>query len=89
MSPVFFTLPVMANAFVPGLVSVPVEQYHSTPFIIISGTFAYVSTLLSTVGFPKSPASTVRGGFTRGMPLSPSIEAVRALPSPQTKAPAP
>ena len=56
---------------------------------IILGTLAKVSTLLSTVGLPNKPCSTVLGGLTLGIPLLPSIEAVSAEPSPQTKAPAP
>ncbi len=89
MRPVFLTLPVRANALVPGLDGVPMPAYHAAPFLMIIGTFAYVSTLLSTVGLPQRPCSTVRGGLTRGMPRLPSIEAVSAEPSPQTNAPAP
>ena len=81
--------PVSAKAFVPGLFSGPSVLYHATPLLMMSGTFANVSTLLSTVGLSKRPCSTVRGGLTRGMPRLPSMEAVSALPSPQTKAPAP
>ena len=89
INPVFSMFPVIAKAFVPGLFSVPIVLYHSAPLAIIGGTLAKVSTLLSTVGLPKSPCSTVLGGFPLGIPLFPSIEAVRALPSPHTKAPAP
>ena len=89
MRPVFTTLPVRAKALVPGLVLVPMEWYRSTPLRTISGTLAKVSTLLSTVGSAQRPCSMVRGGLTRGMPRLPSMEAVRALPSPHTKAPAP
>ena len=89
MRPVFTTLPVRAKALVPGLFSVPMWRYQSTPLRMIRGTLAKVSTLLSTVGLPHRPCSMVRGGFTRGMPRLPSMEEVRALPSPQTKAPAP
>ena len=89
ISPVFSIFPVSAKAFVPGLFSGPSSLYHATPLLMISGTLAKVSTLLSTVGLSKRPCSTVRGGLTRGMPRLPSMEAVRALPSPQTNAPAP
>ena len=89
MRPVFTTLPVSAKALVPGLVLVPMERYQSTPLRMIRGTLAKVSTLFSTVGSAQRPCSMVRGGLTRGMPRLPSMEAVRALPSPQTKAPAP
>ena len=89
MRPVFTTLPVSAKALVPGLVLVPMERYQSTPLRMMRGTLAKVSTLFSTVGSAQRPCSMVRGGLTRGMPRLPSMEAVRALPSPQTKAPAP
>ncbi|MPN39609.1 hypothetical protein SDC9_187137 [bioreactor metagenome] len=89
MSPVLTMLPVSAKAFVPGLFSGPMDLYQSAPRVMISGTLAKVSTLLSTVGLSNRPCSTVRGGFTRGMPRLPSMEAVSALPSPQTNAPAP
>ena len=89
ISPVCFTLPVSANAFVPGLFSGPMLLNQSAPSIMIIGTLANVSTLFNTVGFPNNPCSTVLGGFTLGIPLFPSMDAVRALPSPQTNAPAP
>ena len=85
MRPVFTTLPVSAKALVPGLVLVPMERYQSTPLRMMRGTLAKVSTLFSTVGSAQRPCSMVRGG----LPRLPSMEAVRALPSPQTKAPAP
>jgi hypothetical protein len=36
---------------------------------MISGTLHSVSTLLTTVGLPNSPASNGNGGFERGSPL--------------------
>ena len=87
--PVFVIFPVRAKAFVPGLLAVPIERYQSAPFPIIWETVAKVSTLLRTVGESKRPCSVVRGGLTRGKPLLPSMLAVRAEPSPHTKAPAP
>ena len=87
--PVLTTLPVRAKAFVPWLRSVPMERYQAEPRRMMRGTLEKVSTLLSTVGRAHRPCSTVRGGLTRGMPRLPSMEAVRAEPSPQTKAPAP
>ena len=86
---VFSMAPVRENVFVPGLPSVPMVRNQSAPSRMIFGTLAYVSTLFSTVGFSHRPFSTVRGGFTRGIPLFPSMDAVRADPSPHTKAPAP
>ena len=87
--PVFSMEPVREKVLVPGLPAVPMERYHSAPSRTMRGTLAKVSTLLRTVGFSHKPFSTVRGGLTRGMPRLPSMEAVRAEPSPQTKAPAP
>ena len=87
--PVFEMLPVRAKAFVPGEFSGPMLLNHFAPLLMITGTLASVSTLLRTVGSLKRPCSTVLGGLTLGIPLLPSIEAVRAEPSPQTNAPAP
>ena len=55
----------------------------------IHGTSARVSTLLITVGLPHNPCFTGKGGRSRGMPRFPSIEAINAVSSPHTKAPAP
>ena len=89
INPVLFTFPVRANAFVPWLFSGPNPWYHFAPFKMIGGTLQNVSTLFKTVGLSNNPCSTVRGGLTRGMPRFPSIDVVKALPSPHTKAPAP
>ena len=87
--PVLTTLPVRAKAFVPELPSVPTDLNQSAPFLMMSGTLANVSTLFRQVGLPYRPLSTERGGFVRGMPRLPSMDAVMAEPSPQTNAPAP
>ena len=50
---------------------------------------AKVSTLLISVGQPHRPLSAGNGGRGRGVPRLPSIEAISAVSSPQTKAPAP
>ena len=50
---------------------------------------ARVSTLLSTVGCPNRPFTAGKGGRGRGSPQLPSMEAIRAVSSPQTKAPPP
>src|SRR3972149_1464243 len=52
----------------------------------MGGILANVSTLLMLVGFPQSPATAGKGGRVRGIPRRPSIEAIRAVSSPQTKA---
>ncbi|MBA7678163.1 hypothetical protein ES703_86435 [subsurface metagenome] len=88
-SPVLTILPARAKTAVPGLSFVPVTVNHSTPFLIIGGMKASVLTLLTTVGFPKSPSVVMRGGRGRGVPGLPSMEAAMAVASPQTKAPDP
>jgi hypothetical protein len=50
---------------------------------------AYVSTLLSSVGLRHRPSFAGNGGRGRGSPRLPSRDAMRAVSSPQTKAPAP
>ena len=50
---------------------------------------AKVSTLLISVGQPHRPLSAGNGGRGRGWPRRPSIEAMSAVSSPQTNAPAP
>ena len=55
-------LPPSANTFVPGLFSVPMLRNHAGPLRKICGIFAYVSTLLRTVGFWKRPLSAGNGG---------------------------
>ena len=87
--PVLLTSPVNAKVFVPFDFSVPIELNQSAPFRIIGATLARVSTLLIKVGLPNKPLLAGNGGFGLGIPLSPSIEAIRAVSSPQTNAPAP
>ena len=89
MRPELLTLPVSANTFVPLLSAVPILLNHSAPRLMMTGMFASVSTLLMTVGRPQRPLTAGNGGRGRGMPRLPSMEASRAVSSPQTKAPAP
>jgi hypothetical protein len=89
MSPVFLILPVRAMTLVPLLFSeadrsIPLRTVHDD-----GGILAKVSTLLITVGLPHKPLLAGKGGLGRGMPRSPSMEAIKAVSSPQTKAPAP
>ena len=53
--PVFLILPASENAFVPALPSVPMDLNHFEPLLIMTGTFAKVSTLLSEVGAANRP----------------------------------
>ncbi len=73
----------------PLLDSVPMPANQPLPRMMIGGTFAQVSTLLMQVGWPHNPASDGYGGRGRGSPALPSMEAIRAVSSPQTKAPCP
>ena len=88
-SPERLIFPARANTFVPLLFSVPYLAYSSEPCNKIQGMLASVSTLLILVGFCHSPDSAGNGGRFLGIPLSPSTEAINAVSSPQTKAPAP
>ena len=54
-----------------------------------AATLAKVSTLLISVGQPHKPLSAGNGGRGRGVPRLPSTEAISAVSSPQTNAPAP
>ncbi len=67
----------------------PIDSNHSGPFNIIGGILTYVSTLLRSVGFENTPFIAGKGGRGLGSPLFPSIEAIRAVSSPHTNAPAP
>ena len=82
-------LPTSEKTFVPLLPSVPTEANAFAPFAMMYGTFAQVSTLLSVVGLPWRPTSTVWTYFARGSPSLPSSEAISAVDSPQTNAPPP
>src|SRR4030043_632144 len=87
--PVLEILPTSENILVPLLFLVPVLLNQSEPLLIIRGTFAQVSTLLRLVGFPQSPCSEVCTYLARGSPTLPSSEAIKAVDSPQIKAPPP
>ena len=89
MSPVRRTLPTRAKVLVPFEASVPWDAYHSAPPPMMAGSVASVSTLSMIVGRPHRPETAGYGGRVRGMPRRPSMLAIRAVSSPQTKAPAP
>ena len=88
-SPGRFTLPTKAKVLVPLLCSGAVLGEPVGPVFRIIAAQARVSTLLMTVGLPHRPETAGNGGRGRGVPRLPSIEAIRAVSSPQTKAPAP
>jgi hypothetical protein len=59
------------------------------PLLIMVGHTATVSTLVTVVGQPYSPALAGKGGFILGLPGFPSRDSSRADSSPQMYAPAP
>ena len=65
------------------------RRSFSAPWRMIHGTSASVSTLLISVGLPHRPDWAGKGGRSRGIPRRPSTEAISAVSSPQTNAPAP
>src|SRR5579862_8619996 len=87
--PVFLILPTSENTLVPELFALPVSVNQAGPRMMIGATLYQVSTLLIFVGFPHSPFCAGNGGLGLGLPASPSSEAINAVSSPQTKAPAP
>src|ERR1043165_1945368 len=87
--PVFFTFPTSEKTLVPELFGLPVSLNHAGPRITMGAMLYQVSTLLMLVGLPHSPFGGGNGGRGRGLPATPSSEAINAVSSPQTKAPAP
>jgi hypothetical protein len=63
--------------------------YQAPPLRMIGAMLANVSTLLISVGCAHNPATAGYGGRGRGVPRLPSTEAIRAVSSPHTNAPAP
>ena len=87
--PLLAILPLRAKTAVPLLFSVPMPANQSAPRSMMTGTDVRLFTLLIVVGFPSRPDWAGKGGRGRGMPRRLSMEAIRAVSSPQTKAPAP
>ena len=83
------TLPTSENTLVPALFGLPVSANQAGPLETIGATLYQVSTLLMLVGLPQRPFWAGKGGRGRGRPAWPSSEAMSAVSSPQTKAPAP
>src|SRR5271167_3903142 len=88
-SPVLCTFPTSENTFVPELLALPVSVNHAGPLVTMGAMLYQVSTLLILVGFPQSPFWAGNGGRGRGLPACPSSDAISAVSSPQTNAPAP
>lgn len=77
------TWPLMQNSLVPTLFGRPNELNQSAPRRIIVGQTATVSTLVTVVGQPKTPAFAGNGGLRRGRPGLPSRDSMRPVSSPQ------
>jgi hypothetical protein len=87
--PVLFTFPTSEKTLVPGLLALPVSVNQAAPLVTIGAMLYQVSTLLMLVGLPYRPFWAGNGGRVRGRPEWPSSEAISAVSSPHTKAPAP
>src|SRR5512138_1393531 len=87
--PVLVIFPTREKILVPVLPLVPNWVNQSAPLVMIWGTLAQVSTLLRTLGWSQTPLTAVWMYLGRGSPARPSRAVMRALDSPQTKAPAP
>ena len=87
--PVLWTLPTSENTFVPALLVLPVSVNQAGPLETIGATLYQVSTLLMLVGLPYRPFCAGNGGRDRGRPDWLSSDAISAVSSPHTKAPAP
>ena len=70
-------------------VSVPIALSHAPPRVMTAGILANVSTLFIKVGQPQSPDAAGYGGRGLGVPRPPCTEAIKAVSSPHTNAPAP
>ena len=76
-----FTWPEMQKSFVPALFFLPKEANQSPPLRIIVGHTATVSTFVTVVGQPQSPAFAGKGGFNLGFPGLPSMDSIKACKS--------
>src|SRR4029077_4672057 len=77
------TWPDTQNSLVPVDIPLPVRANASPPSSTIGSALTSVSTLFATVGCPKRPTSTGKGGLLLGSPRYPSIELNSAVSSPQ------
>ena len=73
----------------PALLVLPVSVNQAGPLETIGAMLYQVSTLLMFVGLPYRPFWAGNGGRDRGRPEWPSSDAMSAVSSPHTKAPAP
>ena len=83
-------LPASAKTLVPLLRSVPMRANHSPPLRMMGAMLAKVSTLLISVGmFPQARLRRDRAAGDGAFRACPSMEAISAVSSPHTNAPAP
>src|ERR1700692_2047434 len=88
-TPGLTTWPETEESRVPPCVLVPRPANHSAPRLMMWGTAAIVSTLLTMVGWPKAPLTAGNGGLILGHPFLPSRDDRSPVSSPQIYAPAP
>lgn len=77
-----FTCPDIQNNFVPLLLGLPKLLNQEAPLLIIVGHTATVSTFVTVVGQPNTPALAGNGGFNLGYPAFPSILSIIPVSSP-------
>jgi hypothetical protein len=77
------TCPLMQNNFVPEFLSRPKPANQLAPRRMIVGQTDTVSTFVTVVGQPYSPALAGKGGFNLGLPGLPSRDSIKADSSPQ------
>jgi hypothetical protein len=73
----------MQNNLIPAFFGLPNELNQLAPRLIIVGTTDTVSTFVTVVGQPYSPAFAGNGGFNLGRPGLPSRDSMSADSSPQ------
>lgn len=77
------TCPEMQKSLVPLLLGLPKELNHAAPLLMMVGTTATVSTLVTVVGMLKTPLLAGNGGFSLGFPGFPSRLSISPVYSPQ------
>jgi hypothetical protein len=78
-----FTCPLMQKSLVPAFFGLPKDSNQEAPLLRIVGHTATVSTLVTVVGQPYTPALAGNGGLSLGRPGFPSSDSIKADSSPQ------
>lgn len=73
------TCPEIQNSLVPAFLGLPKPANQAPPRLRIVGATATVSTLVTVVGQPKTPALAGNGGLRRGFPGFPSILSIKEV----------